>query len=56
MNILYLKGYNLLLPQNQPVRIDFVGYRQCEALAKDIKPFLKIIKVKGNQCPDYKVK
>ena len=56
MKILYLKDYNLLLSQNQPVRIICVGYRQCEALAKDIKPFLKTMKVKGHQCPDYKVK
>ena len=54
MKILYLKGYKWLLSQNQRVRIDFLGYRRYEALAKHIKPFFKKnIKVKGRQCPDY---
>ena len=38
MKILYLKGYKWLLSQNQRVRNDFFGYRQCEALAKHMKP------------------
>ena len=41
MKILYLKGYNLLLSQNQRVRIDILGYRWYEALAKHIEAFLK---------------
>ena len=53
MNILYLKVYKWLLSQNQRVRIDFLGYRRYEALAKHINPFLKKHKVKGRQCPDY---
>ena len=48
-----MKGYKWLLSQNQRVRIDFLSYRRYEALGKPIKPFLKIIKVKGRQCPDY---
>ena len=43
MKILYLKGYKWLLSQNQRVRIDFLGYRWYEALAKHTKPFLKNI-------------
>ena len=53
MKILYLKGYKWLLSQNQQVRIDFLGYRRYEALAKYIKPFLKNTEVKGGQFPDY---
>ena len=53
MKILYLKGYKWLLSQNQRVRIDFLGYRRYETLAKHIKPFLKNIEVKGGQFPDY---
>ena len=41
MKILYLKGYKWLLSQSQGVRIDFLGYRRYEALAKHIKPVLK---------------
>ena len=41
MKILYLKAYKWLLPQNQGVRIDFLGYRWYEALTKHIKAFLK---------------
>ena len=44
MKILYLKSSKWLLSQNQPVRIDFLGYKQYEALAKHIKPFLKTLK------------
>ena len=43
MKILYLKGYKWLLPQNQRVRLDFLGYIQYEALTKHIKPFLKTL-------------
>ena len=39
MKILYLKGYKLFLSQNQQVRIDSLGYRRYEPLAKHIKPF-----------------
>ena len=39
MNILYLKGYKLLLSLNQQVRKDVFGYRGDEAPAKHIKPF-----------------
>ena len=53
MKILHLKSYKWLLSQNQQLRIGFLGYRQCGALAKHIKPFVKNIKVKGCQCPDY---
>ena len=54
MKILYLKGSKWLLSQNQRVRIEALGYRSYEALAKDIKPFfLKNNKVKRHQCPDY---
>ena len=54
MKILYLKGYKWLLSQKQSKRIDFLGYRRYEALAKHIKSVLKkSIKVKGRQCPDY---
>ena len=54
MKILYLKGYKWLLSQNQRVRIDFLGYRRYNALAKHIKPFFKKnVNVKGRQCPDY---
>ena len=54
MKILYLKGSEWLLSQNQRVRIEALGYRSYEALAKDIKPFfLKNNKVKRHQCPDY---
>ena len=54
MKILYLKGYKWVLSQNQRKRIDFLGYRRYEALAKHIKSvFKKRIKVKGRQCPDY---
>ena len=55
MKILYLKGYKWLLSQNQRVRNDFFGYRRYEALAKHMKPFLKNIKVKGSQCPGYRL-
>ena len=41
MKTLYLKGYNWLLFQNQRVRIEFLGYIWCKALAKHMKPFLK---------------
>ena len=41
MKILYLKSYKLLLSQNHQVRNYFFGYRQYEAMAKYIKPFLK---------------
>ena len=44
MKILYLKTYKWLLSQNQPVRIDFLGYKWYEALAKHIKSFLKTLK------------
>ena len=53
MKILCLKGYKWLLFQNQRVRNDSFGYRRYEALAKHIKPFLKNIKAKGSQYPDY---
>ena len=53
MKIWYLKGYKCLLSQNQRVRIDFLGYKRYEALAQHINLFLKNIKVKGRQCPDY---
>ena len=36
--MLYLKGHKWFLSQNQLVRNDFFGYRQCKALAKHIKP------------------
>ena len=39
MKILYLKGSERLLSQNERVRIEALGYRSYEALAKDIKPF-----------------
>ena len=39
MKILYLKGSEWLLSQNERVRIEALGYRSYEALAKDIKPF-----------------
>ena len=55
MKIWYLKGCMWLLSQNQRVRNDFFGYRRYEALAKHIKTFLKNIKVKGHQCPDYNI-
>ena len=42
-----------MLSQNHRVRNDFFGYRRYEALAKDIKPSFKKIKVKGHQCLDY---
>ena len=41
MKILYLKGYKMLLSQNQRVRIDFPGYRLYESVAKNIEPFFK---------------
>ena len=41
MKFLYLIDYKWLLPQNQRVRVDFLGYKQYEALATHIKPFLK---------------
>ena len=41
MKILYLKGYNWLLSQNQRVTNDFSGYRRYMALAKHIEPFQK---------------
>ena len=41
MKILYLKGYKWLLSQNQRVRIDFLGYRWYDSVAKNIEPFLK---------------
>ena len=53
MEILYLKGYKWLLSQNLRVRNDFFDYRRSKALAKHIKRFLRNIKVKGRQCPDY---
>ena len=57
MKIVYLKGYRWLLSQNQLVRNDFFGYRQYDALAKHIKPFLKKkIKMKRHQCTDYLAK
>ena len=46
MKILYLKGYKWLLSQNQRVRNDFFDYRRYEALAKDVKPFLKTFSFK----------
>ena len=54
MKILYLKGYKWLLSQNQRVRNDFFGYRQCEALAKHMKPLnpYENIKLKRRQCPN----
>ena len=51
MNILYLKGYKWLLPQSQRVKMTFLVI---DVLVKYIKPFLKSIKVKRRQCPDYK--
>ena len=54
MKILYLEGYKWLLPQDQRVRISFLGYTRYEVLAKHIKPFFKkTIKVKERQCLDY---
>ena len=41
MKILHLKGCKWLLPQNQRVRINFLGYIGYEALAKHIKRFVK---------------
>ena len=53
MKILYLEGYKWLLPQDQRVRISFLGYTRYEVLAKHIKPFFKkTIKVKERQCLD----
>ena len=49
MKILYLKGYEWLLSQNQLLRNDFFGYRRYEALTQHIKPFLKNIKGKERQ-------
>ena len=54
MKSLYLKGYKWLVSQNQQVKIDFLGYLRYERLAKHIKPYLKNIKVKERQCPDYR--
>ena len=54
MKTLYLKSYKCLLSQTHRVRNDFFGYKRYEALAQHIKSFLKNIKVKGRQCPDYK--
>ena len=53
MKILYLKGYEWLLSQNQQVGNDFFCYIWYLALAKHIKPvFKKNIKVKGLRCPE----
>ena len=41
MKMLYLKGSKWSLPQNQRVRINFLGYLGYEALAKHIKRFVK---------------
>ena len=55
MKSLYLKGYKWLLSQNQRVRIDFLGYRQYEALAKHIKPFFyQTLKRKEVSAPTIK--
>ena len=54
MKILYLKGYKRLFFQSQREWNYFFGYRRYYALAKHIKPFfIKNIKVKGCQYPDY---
>ena len=53
MKILYLKDYKWLVPQTQRVKNDAFGYRQYEALTQHNKLFLKNIKVKERQCPDY---
>ena len=53
MQILYLKGYLWLLPQNQRVRNDIFGCRQYSTLPKHLKIKKINIKVKGRQCPDY---
>ena len=52
MKILYLKGYKMLLSQNQRVRIDFPGYRLYESVAKNIEPFFKKA-IKWKDVPDY---
>ena len=41
MKILYLNGYKWLLSQNQRLRINFLGYRRYQALAKHMKPVFK---------------
>ena len=41
MKILYLKGDKKLLSQNPQIRIDFLGYRRYEAMAKHIKTLFK---------------
>ena len=41
MELLYLKDYKWVLSQNELVRIDFLGYRRYELLAKHIKPFFQ---------------
>ena len=56
MKILFLEDYKWLLFQNQQVRNDVFGYRRYETLAKHLKPFSKIIKVKRRQCLDYNVR
>ena len=43
---LYLEGCKWSLFQSQRVRIDFLDYRQYEALANHIKSFLKTLKWK----------
>ena len=51
MKILYLhKG---LLSHKQQVRTDFFGYRRYYAVANHVKTFLKNVKVKGREYPDY---
>ena len=51
MKILYLKGYEWLLSQNQQIGNDFFCYIWYLAFAKHIKPvFKKNIKVKGIRC------
>ena len=53
MKILYLKGYEWLLSQNQQIGNDFFCYIWYLAFAKHIKPvFKKNIKVKGIRCPE----
>ena len=55
MKVLYLKGYNWLLSQNQRVRTDFLVIDGTRHWLNISNRFLKSIKVKGHQRPDYDV-
>ena len=39
MKIFVSDGLKVVVPQSQRVRIDVLGYRRYEAMAKHVKPF-----------------